>query len=477
MAQYQSFPGLDGASRTLDKLKALRLPDLAGRSFLDVGCNEGFFCGYAQHQGALRVVGVDNTALFIDRARERFPQCEFQLTGWDQLPDGQFDVILLASALHYADDQAALIHRLVDKLTPDGVLVLELGIYSSGKQEWVKVQRGIDERLFPTMPMLRHVLLDYAWKWMGPSVAQEGDPVPRHVVHISRRRPVAYLMLEPPGYGKSTLAKGLFGRAGVPLVAGDEVILQVANGRRNAPEPLRQLLQRDFSPFSIDQSIRAVFEQGLAKGLVDLWVAEARGQDFAVDMYVPYEHHAQVEALLVEAGFMPVGLHWDRVGARLPSEQDLVARAEAYFIALAESSLAAQHTAGQGAAGQGTAGAGTPGAGTWAGYVDEIAVQGDRLVIRGWAATAAGTAAQVMEVRIGDKIEQVQAFERQSRPDVQRHLGLPHALYGYVVNLPLPATGATRSGLVNQVQVRAGDAQRQFGPPLPVSSALRAARD
>ena len=101
----------------------------------------GFFCGYARFQGASRSVGVDNTRLFVDRARQRFPDCEFHLTGWDSLPDGTFDVILLASALHYADDQPALIHRLVEKLSPDGVLVLELGIYSSGKPEWVKVQR------------------------------------------------------------------------------------------------------------------------------------------------------------------------------------------------------------------------------------------------------------------------------------------------------------------------------------------------
>ena len=73
MAQYQSFPDAAGDSRTLDKLKALRLPDLAGKSFLDVGCNEGFFCGFARFLGAGRVVGVDHSEQFIARARVRFP--------------------------------------------------------------------------------------------------------------------------------------------------------------------------------------------------------------------------------------------------------------------------------------------------------------------------------------------------------------------------------------------------------------------
>lgn len=42
MPQYQSFPGASGDSRTLDKRKALAWPDLSGKSFLDVACNEGF---------------------------------------------------------------------------------------------------------------------------------------------------------------------------------------------------------------------------------------------------------------------------------------------------------------------------------------------------------------------------------------------------------------------------------------------------
>src|SRR5688500_18131793 len=109
MAQYQSFPDAAGDSRTLEKLKALRLPSLHGKRFLDVGCNEGFFCGYARFDGAVRAVGVDHSAGFIARARRRYPDCEFFQQGWEHLPEGPFDVILLASALHYADDQPALV--------------------------------------------------------------------------------------------------------------------------------------------------------------------------------------------------------------------------------------------------------------------------------------------------------------------------------------------------------------------------------
>lgn len=59
MAPYQSFPDEPGDSGSFAKLATLAMPPLSGLSFLDVGCNEGFFCGYALFDAAVRVVGID----------------------------------------------------------------------------------------------------------------------------------------------------------------------------------------------------------------------------------------------------------------------------------------------------------------------------------------------------------------------------------------------------------------------------------
>ena len=425
MAQYQSFPSAVGDSRTLDKLKALRLPDLEGRSFLDVGCNEGFFCGFARFQGATRVVGIDHSKHFIERARARFPDCEFHQQGWDRLPKGPFDVILLASALHYAEDQAALVRSLVDQLSADGTLVLELGIASSRKAEWIKVKRGIDEREFPSMPMLREILAHHAWKWMGPSILQDGDPVARHVVHVSRRRPMAYLLMQPPGYGKSSIASGLFPRAGIPVVSGDEQIGLVAKGRGGASEALVAAIARDYSPFRIDETIRRVFEEGLGSELLALWLKPAGSGDVALDVYVPAAHQGEVERLLEARGYMPVQLRWDRVGLAPLPESLLTQRAEAFYLSLADE---------PGATNQDRRRA------QWepVGFVDEIAVAEGQLVIRGWAVDADGALPGNICVRIGRRTVPVDRLDRQLRPDVQRHLGLPHALVGYRASFAAP---------------------------------------
>lgn len=421
-AQYQSFPDAAGDSRTLDKLKALKLPDLVGRAFLDVGCNEGFFCGFAKFLGARRAVGLDHSRLFIERARQRFPDCEFHHHGWDSLPDGPFDVILLASALHYAQDQPELLRRLAEHLSDDGVLVLEMGIVSSQENAWVEVERGIDRRSFPTMSKLREVLDEYAWKWMGRSVSQDGDPVARHVVHVSRRRPVAYLLMQPPAYGKSSIAARLFPPAGIPVVSGDQKIAEIAQGEVVALPALREAIARGYSPFRIDEVIARVFAAGLGEEMVAQWAAQAGKRDFALDAFVPPEQHAQVEAALVGLGYLPVQLRWDRVGPSLLPAATIEECADAFYRTM------------------GMAGAPRPASvePQATGFVDRVSIKDGVLNIRGWVVDAAGAPPASVTVRFRGQDYPAETFEVQARPDVRQHLGLENDHFGFLASVRLP---------------------------------------
>lgn len=447
MAQYQSFPDAPGDSRTLEKLKALKLPDLAGRRFLDVGCNEGFFCGFAGSQGAGRVVGIDQSRPFLDRARRRFPGCEFYLQGWDRLPEGRFDVILLASALHYAQDQAALLRQLVGKLSTDGVLVVELGIVSNPKSEWVKVERGIDQRYFPTMAKLREILSEYAWKWMGPSVSQSGDPVARHVIHISRRRPVAYLLMQPPGYGKSSICARLFAPVGVPVVSGDQLINLVAQGKQDAPEALRRLIAQDYSPFHIDQTIQRVFEQGGGRELIGLWMSQAGNKrDFALDVYVPDQHHPVVEEAFSRMGYLPVLMRWQKAGPSLPSAETQAERVESFYESLSGDP-------------QLPVGASPPAPGSVVGFIDEVLFEQAGLTIRGWAMDGAGQLPGQLEVHIQGKPVPLTAMEAQERPDVQRRRQLAHAKVGYLLRMAVDGAGCLED-IDGDIEVSVASGQR-----------------
>src|SRR5512134_241970 len=120
---YQSIGGAKGASDSQEKLTRLRLSRLGpikGKSVLDLGCNEGFFCGALLEKGAARVLGIDQWPGVIAKARDRFPKAEFKVGSWWDLPDEKFDLILFLSAVHYEPRQRALFDKLLNHLTPTG---------------------------------------------------------------------------------------------------------------------------------------------------------------------------------------------------------------------------------------------------------------------------------------------------------------------------------------------------------------------
>lgn len=224
---YQSFPGEPGDSDSPAKLKALALPALQGKTVLDVGCNGGYFCGVAMAAGAAGVTGMDANAAVIEQARARFPGPTFLARSWDHLPEARFDVILLLSSIHYADDQPALIASLVSRLEDDGVLVLEMGIAHGEQAQWVAVDRVMDVRYYPTMAMMGQVLAGYNFRLIGKSVMQAGDPIPRYVFHIRRKRQTVILCLDGSGVGKSSLCRSMQQVSGgeIAVVALDDHVL------------------------------------------------------------------------------------------------------------------------------------------------------------------------------------------------------------------------------------------------------------
>ena len=130
--KYQSFPGAKGASQSDKKLERLSLPnDLKGKSVLDIGCNEGFFCLEAARRGAARVVGIDQSAHFVDAARSRsreFSQIEYIKGDAKNLPDEKFDIILVLSVIHYFENPYDIFCDIVSHLKPNGILILNAGL-------------------------------------------------------------------------------------------------------------------------------------------------------------------------------------------------------------------------------------------------------------------------------------------------------------------------------------------------------------
>ena len=319
-----------GADTRLDSLSLLRLPELNGKRLLHVHCRSGLLCGFAQHAGASKVLGVHPDADIIATAQRDFPHCEFQQLAWDQLPSDAFDVVVFSSALHLAERQSPLIRQLVDALTPDGVLVLELGV-ATGRRKWKRIAMGEQSFKFPSQNGLAALLKPYAWKLQGTGLIQPSDPVRRFVVHIQKLRPYAYLLLQPPGYGKSTLARRLFASAKVPVLSGDLLYSKVARGRMKAPAELTELISSRYQHYEFNGQTKKQFdwaevtqrilEAGCLPQLLDFWLQQHGDSDVAIDSYLPQSHHAAVRSYLEQRGFIAVLLDWQMQRTALPLEQ------------------------------------------------------------------------------------------------------------------------------------------------------------
>lgn len=107
------------------------LPDLRGKSVLDVACGTGFYPREFRRLGADPVVGVDSANEMLAHAREAERRAPLGITyhrhDADTFPLGVFHVVTAIWLLGYAEDEAApdrMIGNLRANLAPGGTLAV-----------------------------------------------------------------------------------------------------------------------------------------------------------------------------------------------------------------------------------------------------------------------------------------------------------------------------------------------------------------
>lgn len=262
-----------GQTDSSHKLSRLKMPgDLSGKRVLDIGCNEGFFCNQALQRNAASVTGIDMDERFLSEARRRYKdeRLTYIQQGWDQLPEGPFDLILWTSAMHYELDPEKILTGIRDILSPDGMLILECGVQMVARKEMVYSLRHDGGLWYPTLPLIEAMLTRAGLSFRMVSHAElvGTDPIPRVVFHCKRKTTTVMLVSGQTGSGKTNLSGQLYGSA-TKVIALDFFVARISKAKW-VHTPLEKLIKEKTDPASLGGIYNAIDAEGLTEEYVRL---------------------------------------------------------------------------------------------------------------------------------------------------------------------------------------------------------------
>ncbi len=176
------------------------VPDLRGKSVLDVGCNGGFYSVEAKRRGARRVVGIDVDERYLNQARFAaevlgFPDIEFRrMTVYDVAKLGEkFDVVIFMGVLYHLRHPLLALDLLHDHAVGDLMLFQTMIRGGLGVQDWDDDYAFNDEEQFESRnwPKLHFIEKNYS-----------GDPsnwwVPNRAAVEAMLRSSGFAMVDHP---------------------------------------------------------------------------------------------------------------------------------------------------------------------------------------------------------------------------------------------------------------------------------------
>lgn len=278
---YQSHSEQEGMSDSRAKLKRLGLPmDLKGKSFLDLGCNEGFFCNVAVQRGASRVVGLDYVANNISVAKKLYGDrgIEFIHSSWHDLPAGDFDVILWSSAMHYDLKYNLMFPRILSQLAAGGTFILECGAVESSVAEMVAVKRHSDTLFYPsTRLLLAELGRVFDFRVVDLGTLAEGDPVPRSIFHCTKPFTSAYI-LSDNGSARGSYFRSLLAASGVKIL-GLERFCRCLGQKPYLHSELQRHVAENWSGGALEPLLQSLRSSGLIHEFVGTFLGTINPAD------------------------------------------------------------------------------------------------------------------------------------------------------------------------------------------------------
>jgi tRNA (mo5U34)-methyltransferase len=188
------------------------LPDVSGKSVLDIGCNAGFYCLEMKRRGAKRVLGIDTDERYLSQARFAAEMegvdLEFlHMPVWDVAGLGEkFDLVIFMGVLYHLRHPLLALDLIHEYVVKD---LLLFQCMQRGSKEVVPVQQDYEFRAeahfdqpgYPKMHFIEQFYSHDETNWWVPNRAcveamlrSAGfaiDAHPEDEVYLCRWQPVA----------------------------------------------------------------------------------------------------------------------------------------------------------------------------------------------------------------------------------------------------------------------------------------------
>ena len=126
------------------------LPDLTGKTILDLGCGFGEHCKEFVNKGAAKVVGIDISTKMLEIAKKensdpKITYLNMPMEDIDEISD-KFDLVISSLALHYIEDFDGVVKRINNRLNPGGYFIFSqehpLNTCYTGGSRWTVDENG-----------------------------------------------------------------------------------------------------------------------------------------------------------------------------------------------------------------------------------------------------------------------------------------------------------------------------------------------
>ena len=162
----------------LQEVLAEAAGEVAAVAILDLGTGTGETLRHvAQRHPTARLTGIDESDRMLSVARNVVPAADLRVARLqDELPDGPFDLVISALAVHHldADEKAALFRRVAARLAPGGRFVLADVIVPDDPDDAITpLDAGYDlpSRADEQLQWMRDAALTAALRWKHRDLA------------------------------------------------------------------------------------------------------------------------------------------------------------------------------------------------------------------------------------------------------------------------------------------------------------------